>query len=77
VALFIFLAGAAWARIVAAHLFLRADDLLHRLHISRASHPRLFKLATLATHESLFQIIGGSRDQAGRTMSVPPTALLR
>ena len=50
--------GTARARIVAAHLFLPAHHLLHRLRVSGPSHARLFQLATLAPHKSFFQIVG-------------------
>jgi hypothetical protein len=62
VALLEFLAGAAGARIVAAHFFLPANDLLNRLHVASAGHARLFEFAALAAHESFFQIVGRSRD---------------
>jgi len=77
VALFEFLAGATGARIVAAHFFLRADDLLHGLRVAASSHARLFQFAPLAAHEGFFQIIGGGRYEARRTMSVSPTTRLR
>ena len=74
-ALLKFLARTARTGIVAAHLFLTANHLLHRLHVSSPSHARLFQFATLAAHKSLFQIVSGSRDQSWRMMSVAPTAL--
>ncbi|MDQ1387135.1 MAG: hypothetical protein QOF56_589, partial [Acidobacteriaceae bacterium] len=54
VALFEFPAGATGARIVAAHFFLRADDLLHGLRVAASSHARLFQFAALAAHEGFF-----------------------
>lgn len=53
-----FLTGTARARIVAAHFFLPANDLLHRLNVSGARHASLFQFATLAAHEGFFQVIG-------------------
>ena len=76
VALFVFLAGAAGAGIVAAYFFLRADDLLHLLRISGAGHAGLFQLAALAAHEGFFQVVGRSCDQARRFVAVPTTSLL-
>src|ERR1700676_1549046 len=70
VALLEFLTRAAGAGIVAAHFFLRADYLLHRLHIASARHARLFQFAALAAHERFFQIVGGSGDQAWRVMAI-------
>ena len=54
VALFVFLAGAAGAGIVAAYFFLRSHDLLHLLRVSRTGHAGLFQLAALAAHEGFF-----------------------
>src|SRR6202035_4589724 len=77
VALLEFLSRAARARIVAAHLFLSAHHLLHRLRVSRPSHTRLLQLAPLAPHKGFFQIVGRSGDESWRMMPVSATALRR
>src|SRR5579863_7355537 len=59
VALLEFFSRTAGARIVAAHFFLGADDLLYWLRFAASRHPRLFQFATLAAHKGFFQIVGG------------------
>lgn len=54
VALLEFLAGAAGARIIAAHFLLPTHDLLHWLHVAGSSHTRLFEFAPFAAHECFF-----------------------
>ena len=58
VTLFVFLAGAAGAGIIAPHFFLRADNLLDRLRGASNGHTGLFQFAPLAAHEGFFQFVG-------------------
>jgi hypothetical protein len=56
-AFLVFLARATRTRIVAPHLGAAAYDLLHRLHIARSGHARLFQLAALAALEGFLNFI--------------------
>src|SRR5438477_7030882 len=62
VALFVFLAGAAWAGVVAADFFRRAADSLHRGGVTGAGQRRLLQFAALSALKGLFDLIerGGS-----------------
>src|SRR5262249_44200984 len=56
-ALFVFLATAAGARIVASDLRLAPHDLLHRLQIAGSRHARLFQFALFPALECFFKIV--------------------
>src|SRR5690242_20650998 len=56
-ALLVFLTGAAGTRIVTTNFRGAANDLLHRLHITRAGHARLFQLAAFFALEGFFEIV--------------------
>src|SRR5450432_252401 len=77
VTLLILLPRPAGARVIPPNFFLPADNLLHRLSVSRTRHASLFQFAALAAHEGFFQLVRGSGHHARRTLAVAIAAMLR
>src|SRR5437763_14666227 len=66
VALLVFLARSARARIVAPHLVSAPHDLLHSLGLATARHARLFQFAPFFALEGFFQVIHRRRNMPWR-----------